>query len=83
MLTTILISAKIYSKLRFHGFLTLTVGFTFLATTLAMLVLGLITASGIVYQTLLMVVAAMFLTSAILIYDALDAFQKERFSVKS
>jgi len=77
MVATIVVISVIYCKLRFHGFLTLAVGFAFSVITLAAVALGLIPVSGFAYQTLLMVVAVMFLTSALLIYDAFFRFRNE------
>jgi hypothetical protein len=67
---------RIYSRLRFKGFITLVAAFIFSAITLALIELGVIQATGPRYEILLLVVAVMFLVSSYWLYRALVDFRK-------
>ena len=78
LIITISIFLKVYSKLRFSGFITLAVGFAFSAVTLVLVETKTIFPSGPRYEALLIIVALMFLFSALLIYNSTREYFKNK-----
>jgi hypothetical protein len=69
--------AKVYTKLKFIGFVTLIIGLIFNAITLVVIETGTIIATGPRYELLLMVSGSVYLLSAILIYKAVRDFEAD------
>ena len=78
LMVTVGIFTVIYCKLRFRGFLTLSIGFAASFVVALLLQVGVIKAPEMYYLIITFVIAVMYLASAILIYSALISFQRDK-----